>query len=44
MKNTYYENYERFEEAVVQFFKSFQSNLSDMKTLLNFKFGVIKAS
>ncbi len=44
MKNTYYENYERFEEAVVQFFKSFQSNLSDMKTLLNFKFGIIKAS
>jgi hypothetical protein len=30
--------------AVVQFFKSFQSNLSDMKTLLNFKFGIIKAS
>jgi transposase len=43
IKNTYYENYERFEEAVVQFFKSFQSNLSDMKTLLNFKFGIIKA-
>jgi transposase len=44
MKNTYYENYERFEEAVDQFFKCFQSSLSDMKTLLNFKFGIIKAT
>lgn len=44
IKNTYYENYERFEEAVDQFFKSFESQLSDIKTLLNFKFGIIKAS
>lgn len=43
MKNKYYENYDRFEEAVDQFFQSFDSRLIDMESLLNFKFGIIKA-
>jgi transposase len=44
MKNRYYENYEQFQTAVDQFFQTFDSRLSDMTTLLNFKFGIIKAN
>lgn len=44
MKNQYYDNYASFENAVEAFFKTFDNKIDDMKTLLNFKFGIIKAS
>lgn len=44
MKNKYYQNYTDFENAVETFFKTFDSRINDIKTLLNFKFGIIKAS
>ena len=43
-KNKYYDDYTKFENAVETFFKSFNSRIEDLKTLLNFKFGIIKAS
>jgi transposase len=44
MKNKYYSTYSSFENAVETFFQTFNSRIKDMKTLLNFKFGIIKAS
>ena len=44
MKNKYYENYTLFENAVETFFQTFNDRIADMKSLLNFKFGIIKAS
>jgi transposase len=44
MKNKYYDTYTSFEKAVNAFFQTFNERISDMKTLLNFKFGIIKAS
>jgi transposase len=44
MKNQYYDDYTKFENAVETFFKNFGDRIEDMKTLLNFKFGIIKAS
>ena len=44
IKNKYYENYTLFENAVETFFQTFNDRIADMKSLLNFKFGIIKAS
>ena len=44
MKNKYYKNYTLFENAVETFFQTFNDRIADMKSLLNFKFGIIKAS
>jgi len=44
MKNTYYKDYACFEKAVDTFFKTFDEKLTDLQSLLNFKFGIIKAS
>jgi transposase len=44
MKNQYYDDYTKFENAVETFFKNFANRMEDIKTLLNFKFGIIKAS
>ena len=43
MKNKYYENYSLFEQAVESFFKDFENTKADLTSLLNFKFGIIKA-
>jgi transposase len=44
MKNKYYATYTCFESAVETFFRTFKDRITDMKSLLNFKFGIIKAS
>lgn len=44
MKNKYYPDYATFENAVETFFSQFQDRMKDLKPLLNFKFGVIKAN
>ena len=44
MKNKYYPDYTSFENAVNSFFQTFNDRKEDMKSLLNFKFGIIKAS
>ena len=44
MKNKYYADYTSFENAVDTFFQTFNDRIMDMKSLLNFKFGIIKAS
>lgn len=44
MKNKYYPDYTSFENAVDTFFQTFNDRIVDMKSLLNFKFGIIKAS
>lgn len=44
MKNKYYEDYKSFEDAVELFFTQFEDRRKDLSTLLNFKFGVIKAN
>jgi transposase len=44
MKNKYYPDFTAFENAVNLFFKNFDENIPDMKSLLNFKFGIIKAN
>jgi hypothetical protein len=43
MKNKYYEAYSVFANTVEAFFETFEQYLPAMKTLLNFKFGIIKA-
>ena len=43
MKNKYYPDYATFENAVESFFSHFHDRINDLKSLLNFKFGVIKA-
>jgi transposase len=43
MKNQYYDDYTKFENAVKTFFKNFGNRIEDVKTLPNFKFGIIKA-
>lgn len=43
MKNKYYADYASFENAVDSFFQTFNNRIVDMKSLLNFKFGIIKA-
>jgi transposase len=44
MKNKYYSDYSTFENAVENFFAKFEDRIEDLKTLLNFKFGIIKAN
>lgn len=44
MKNKYYESFDEFENTVEQFFINFEENIEKLKTLLSFKFGIIKAS
>ena len=44
MKNKYYPDYATFENAVETFFSQFQDRMKDLKPLLNFKFGIIKAN
>jgi transposase len=44
MKNRYYDSYARFENAVDTFFQTFDDSITELKSLLNFKFGIIKAS
>lgn len=43
MKNKYYESFAEFENAVEQFFINFNDNNGQLKSLLSFKFGIIKA-
>lgn len=44
IKNKYYASYTCFENAVEIFFQNFNDRINDMNSLLNFKFGIIKAS
>ncbi len=44
MKNKYYSDYSSFENAVETFFTQFSSRMKELKSLLNFKFGIIKAN
>ena len=44
MKNKYYETFASFENTVEQFFVNFNDNFEALKTLLSFKFRIIKAS
>jgi hypothetical protein len=44
MKNKYYQSFKEFEEIVFNFFKDFQLYHEELKTLLNYKFGIIKAN
>ena len=44
MKNKYYADYSTFENAVETFFTQFENRKEALKTLLNFKFGIIKAN
>lgn len=44
MKNKYYETFEQFEKAVDQFFINFDDYTTELKSLLSFKFGIIKAT
>ena len=44
MKNKYYADYKSFEIAVETFFTQFEDRRKDLISLLNFKFGIIKAS
>ncbi len=42
MKNKYYEDFKTFKTAIEKFFENFDQYNSQLVTLLNFKFGVIK--
>jgi transposase len=42
MKNKYYPDFTAFENEVDLFFKNFDERIPDMKSLLNFKFEIIK--
>ena len=44
MKNKYYETFSEFETSVEQFFINFEQHFDDLKSLLSFKFGIIKAN
>ncbi len=44
MKNKYYQSFEEFESKISNFFKEFDIHKDELKTLLNFKFGIIKAN
>ena len=44
MKNNYYQSFIEFENVVCNFFKDFNKYDDELKTLLNFKFGIIKAN
>jgi len=44
MKNQYYEQYQTFKNAIGNFFHNFDQYYNQLLTLLNFKFGIIKAN
>jgi transposase len=44
MKNKYYQSFSEFDQIVFDFFKCFDIYNEELKTLLNFKFGIIKAN
>ena len=44
MKNTYYEDFQTFRMAIAQFFANFDQYTIQIEKLLNFKFGIIKAT
>jgi hypothetical protein len=44
MKNKYYEDFKTFKTAIEKFFKNFDQYNNQLLTLLNFKFGIIKAN
>ena len=44
MKNKYYETFAEFETSVKQFFLNFDQHFEDLKSLLAFKFGIIKTN
>jgi transposase len=44
MKNNYYQSFKEFEDVVFNFFKDFNKYENELKTLLNFKFRIIKAN
>lgn len=43
MKNKYYEDFKTFKAAIEKFFEDFDQHKDQLQTLLNFKFGIIKA-
>ena len=43
MKNKYYKDFALFRKAIEDFFENFSQYKNELKTLLNFKFGIIKA-
>jgi transposase len=44
MKNKYYEDFKTFKIAIEKFFENFHQYHNQLLTLLNFKFGIIKAN
>lgn len=44
MKNKYYEDFKTFKTAIEKFFENFDQYNTQLLTLLNFKFGIIKAN
>ena len=44
MKNKYYEDFKTFKTAIEKFFENFDQYHNQLLTLLNFKFGIIKAN
>jgi transposase len=44
MKNKYYEDFKTFKTAIEKFFENFDQYNNQLLTLLNFKFGIIKAN
>lgn len=44
MKNEYYQSFQEFEDIIYNFFKNFDIQKEKLRTTLNFKFGIIKAS
>lgn len=43
IENKYYEEFADFEKAIITFFENIHEELNSLNTLLNFKFGIIKA-
>ncbi len=44
MKNKYYSDYAEYKNAVDAIFKKFKDRIEDVKSLLNFKFGIIEGN
>lgn len=43
IQNKYYEKFEDFVTVIIEFFKNTRKQINELSTLLNFKFGIIKA-
>jgi transposase len=43
IKNKYYPDFKGFEDAIFNFFENYDIYINELKALLNFKFGIIKA-